>query len=75
MFNTKALEMELTRIAIFWAAVELIAVILFFWILYVVIKSAIRDGINESRLGNRWQQTVAASREEKSDLPPMRAER
>lgn len=73
MFNIKGFEAELTRIAIFSVAMEIIALILFFWVLYVVIKSAIRDGINESRLGER--RTVITAREETKDLPPMRAER
>ena len=73
--NWKTFEAELTRIAIFSAAMELIAVIVFFWLLYVVIKSAIRDGINESRLGDRWSQAVVKSREDVDKLPQMRAER
>jgi len=73
MFNINGFEAELTRIAIFSVAMEIIALILFFWVLYVVIKSAIRDGINESRLGER--RTVITAREEIKDLPPMRAER
>jgi hypothetical protein len=73
MFNIKAFEAELTRFAIFSIALEIIALILFFLILYWVIKSAIRDGINESRLGER--RTVFTAREETKDLPPMRAER
>lgn len=73
MFNIKGFEAELTRIAIFSVAMEIIALILFFWVLYVVIKSAIRDGINESRLGER--RTVITAREETKDFPPMRAER
>ena len=73
MFNIKAFEAELTRLAIFWIAIEVAAVILFFLVLYWVIKSAIRDGINESRLGER--QRAIAKREEGEALPPMRAER
>ncbi|BEP95676.1 hypothetical protein GmRootA79_40600 [Acidovorax sp. A79] len=73
MFNIKAFEAELTRFAIFSIALEIIALILFFLILYWVIKSAIRDGINESRLGER--QRAIAKREDAEGLPPMRAER
>lgn len=61
----KALELELTRIAIFWGVVELISLFLGLWALYLVIKYAIRDGINESRLGNDWAREVRrAEREE-----------
>lgn len=75
MFSTKAFEAELTRITIFWTAVEIVAAIIFFWVLYLVIKAAVRDGVNESRLGARWTRTVAESRARADDLPPMKAER
>lgn len=73
MFNIKAFEAELTRLAIFTIAMEIVALILIFWLLYIVIKCAIRDGINESRLGER--QRAIAKREDPDGLPPMRAER
>jgi hypothetical protein len=73
MFNIKGFEAELTRIAIFSVAMEIIALILFFWVLYLVIKCAIRDGINESKLGARRMAESKPTRIE--DLPPMRAER
>lgn len=61
----EALQTEITRIAIFTAAVELIGFLIGAWVLYLVIKAAIRDGINESRLGNDWAREVRrAEREE-----------
>lgn len=63
------LQAELTRITVFWAAVELIAFIVAMAILYLVIKAAVRDGINESKLGQRtaaWQTPEAAQRASKA---------
>lgn len=74
MLNLRALEAEMNRQMIFWAAIELIAIIVFFWVLYVVIKNAIRDGINESRLGDRWTRAVVRS-QNTAELPDIRAER
>jgi hypothetical protein len=47
------------------------------WALYVVIKTAIKDGINESRLVDNWRTRVEAAKRRKHDgdtLPPMRAD-
>lgn len=74
MLNLRALEAEMNRQMIFWAAIELIAIMVFFLVLYVVIKNAIRDGINESRLGDRWTRAVVRS-QNTAELPDMRAER
>lgn len=73
--NLHSLEVELTRVALFWFAVNLVALIVGIWITYLVIKNAIRDGINESRLGDRWTRAVERAREDPDALPPMRAER
>ena len=68
-------EAELTRVTLLVAAVELLAVIFGFVILYFVLKAAIRDGINESRLGDEWRRTVMNARqaEQAEKLPPIRA--
>ncbi|RYH64327.1 MAG: hypothetical protein EON54_06700 [Alcaligenaceae bacterium] len=74
----KAFEIEMTRLMLFWVAVSIVSTVLGFWISYLVIKCAIRDGINESRLGDRWQQTVqrtAAPVTARAELPDMRADR
>lgn len=41
-------EEQLTRLLIWAAAVELVALIVSLFLLYLVIKAAIRDGIRES---------------------------
>lgn len=63
---------------------EVIALLLFFLLLYLVIKAAIRDGINESRLADRrWSDAVPdaatrdalrETREAAKGLPPIRAD-
>ncbi|WP_133156475.1 hypothetical protein [Hydrogenophaga pseudoflava] len=80
----QALEIELTKLALASFLIQLGFVIAFFFTLYFVIKNAIRDGINESRLAERrWNEGVAdpairdALRETKEAakvLPPMRAD-
>ena len=45
--DVKAFEMAMAREMLFGLAVGLIALILSIWITYLVIKNAIRDGINE----------------------------
>ena len=78
MLGMKALELELTRLAIWWVAVSLVGYILGMWVLYIVIKSAIRDGIQESGLVRTWSRTVAEQQDTHPTplpLPPMRAER
>lgn len=72
--NIKAFEQEMTRAAIFAMAVELIAFVIVMWVLYIVIKSAIRDGIKESGLVRTWA-TEVHSAKHKTDLPEMKAER
>lgn len=46
------------------------------WVLYYVIKSAIRDGINESQLTDRWRALVVAATNgpARETLPDMRAD-
>ena len=70
--NWRGLEAEITRMQIHLAALELIAFIVFFAVLYFVVKAAVRDGINEANRASRWQRTVSKATE---DMPDMRAER
>ena len=72
--DVKALEMAMAREMLFGLAVGLIALILSIWITYLVIKNAIRDGINESRLGDKWRASVASA-QSMEDMPDMRADR
>ncbi len=72
--DVKALEMAMAREMLFGLAVGLIALILSIWITYLVIKNAIRDGINESRLGDKWRASVASA-QSAEDMPDMKAER
>ena len=72
--DVKAFEMAMAREMLFGLAVALIALILSIWITYLVIKNAIRDGINESRLGDKWRASVVSA-EAMKDMPDMRADR
>ena len=72
--DVKALEMAMAREMLFGLAVGLLALILSIWITYLVIKNAIRDGINESRLGDKWRASVASA-QSAEDMPDMKAER
>ncbi|OGB13080.1 MAG: hypothetical protein A2W72_16175 [Burkholderiales bacterium RIFCSPLOWO2_12_67_14] len=70
-------ERELVRLVIWWGAMSLAGFIFSMWVLYLVIKSAIRDGINESRIADTWGRQVSAAkaREETTKMPPIRADR
>lgn len=72
--NWRGLEAEITRMQIHLAALELIAFIVFFVVLYFVVKAAVRDGINEASRPSRKAQAIAKSAAA-ADLPDMRAER
>ena len=66
--DVKAFEMAMAREMLFGLAVGLIALILSIWITYLVIKNAIRDGINESRLGDKWRASVASAQNTRDGL-------
>ena len=53
---------------------EAIGAIVFFVVLYFVVKAAVRDGINEASRTSRKAQAIAKSAAA-ADLPDMRAER
>ena len=72
--DVKALEMAIAREMLFGLAVGLLALILSIWVTYLVIKNAIRDGINESRLGDKWRASIASAKS-MEDMPDMKAER
>lgn len=77
MGNLKEFEMQMTKAAFQLMVLEAIGFMLAMWVLYIVIKYAIRDGINESRLGNDWQRTAARVKARTHDgdtLPPMHAD-
>lgn len=73
----RALEIELTKAAAWAVFAEALAFAIGMLILYFVLKAAIRDGINESKMGDTWRRHVNATRapEGVQDLPPMRADR
>lgn len=78
MLEIEAMQTQLTRATIFLIAGQLVFLACMFWVLYLVLKSAIRDGINESRLGDSWKAQVRAAERtdaEGGKLPPIRAER
>lgn len=70
--SLKELEAEATRAAIHIAMLEAIGAIVFFVVLYFVVKAAVRDGINEANRARRWERAVSKAT---ADLPDMRAER
>ena len=72
--DVRAFEIAIAREMLFGLAVALIALILSIWVTYLVIKNAIRDGINESRLGDKWRASVASAQNTRDGLD-MRAER
>jgi hypothetical protein len=51
---------ELLRLQIFWVATSLITFMITMWVLYLVVKAAVRDGINESAMVDTWKSRVAA---------------
>ena len=72
--SLKELEAEATRAAIHIAMLEAIGAIVFFVVLYFVVKAAVRDGINEANRASRWAKSVTSA-EAMKDMPDMRAER
>ncbi len=90
MYDPQAFQIEMTRMT-FWLIVgQAIGAALFFAGLYFAIKAAVRDGINESKLGNRdlrpssrgpsepeaWEHHMEAVkvREAAKTMPPFRAD-
>jgi hypothetical protein len=76
--NLKTFELEMTRLAFLWGLIEIIGFAIGLWLLYLVIKNAIRDGINESRLTDNWNKTASIAKEREAiakAIPDMRAER
>lgn len=74
MGNLKEFEMQMTKAAFQLMVIEAIAFMIAMWVLYIVIKYAIRDGINESRLGSDWKRTAARAKARTHNgntLPPM----
>lgn len=66
-------EIEMQRQMIFEIAVLLVALIVSCWLMYWVLKCAIRDGIRESGLVAGWAQTVArANAQEPTGLPEIK---
>ena len=74
MLNTRALEDEMARLTIFWIVLELGTLLIALWLMYVVIKAAIRDGIKESGIVEtmRYRPRPPASTEK--NLPDFRAD-
>lgn len=58
--NLQAVELELTRYMLFSVAVSVLGFMITMWVLYMVIKNAIRDGIRESGLVQTWAESVAS---------------
>lgn len=71
--NLQAMQMGLDRFAAWVLAVELIALIVFLFLLYAVTKAAVRDGIKDSGIVDAIRSLRTPIEEPK--LPPMRADR
>jgi len=73
MLNTRALENEMAQLTIFWIALELGVLLITVWVLYMVIKAAIRDGIRESGIVETLRYRPRPSPQEQN-LPDFRAD-
>lgn len=77
----RAMEIELQRQALISLVVLALLFAISMWILYLVIKAAIRDGIRESGLvdvrRSSWRRAVenASHPDTVSQMPDMRADR
>lgn len=69
----KAMQMEIDRYTAWLLAVELIALIVFLFLMYLVTKAAVRDGIKDSGIVEAIRSLRTPVEETK--LPPMRADR
>ncbi|MDP2380991.1 MAG: hypothetical protein Q8M35_11010 [Pseudohongiella sp.] len=87
MFDLKQLEIEVTKAALQLAIWEFLGFVFFMVVLYFVVKAAVRDGVNESRMGaasrgrggrepGDWAHHVEATkvREVADKMPPIRAD-
>lgn len=72
-----ALEIELTRMAIWYAVISALGFIITMYVLYLVIRAAIRDGIKDSGLVGPWFHSRGRTPTLETDtMPPdMTAER
>jgi hypothetical protein len=73
----KAIELEMTRALIFWLCLYSLITALGVWSAYILLKLAIKNGINESVLGERrgpWAPS-APTAPKPIDLPEMRADK
>ncbi|MCZ8252243.1 MAG: hypothetical protein O9318_07220 [Hylemonella sp.] len=71
--SVSAMQGEMARLGAWFFAVELIVLVIALFVLYLVIKSAVRDGIKEAGLTD----AILALRKpiEEPKGPPIRAER
>lgn len=73
MPNFQAIAMQYAVAATVW---ELLTFAIAMVVLYFVVKAAVRDGINESRLGERPRPVPRTQRDTRNGdtLPPMHAD-
>ncbi len=60
----RQVEQEAQRQALLSLVILCVFIAIMFWLLYIVIKAAIRDGIKESGLVPTWAETVRLSKEQ-----------
>lgn len=71
--NVNAMQGEMTRLGVWLFALEIVALIVGLFLLYLVIKSAVRDGIKEAGLTDAILALRKPTEEPKG--PAIRAER
>lgn len=73
MPNFQAIAMQYAVAATLW---EVLAFGIAMVVLYFVVRAAVRDGINDSRLGDRARQVPRKPRDTRNGdtLPPMHAD-
>jgi len=72
--NTTKLADEIARLTIFWIVLELGALLIGLWLMYVVIKAAIRDGIKESGIVETMRYRPRPPAPTEKSLPDFRAD-
>lgn len=65
--NITALQEELTRLTIFFTTMTIIATAIGLWVLYEIIKAAVREGIKESGLIEQCTRNAPTKNENKDE--------
>lgn len=63
---SRQVQIEAQREALLLLIILVVFIAIMFWLSYIVIKAAIRDGIKESGLVPTWAETVRKSKEQET---------